>query len=311
MERCVVQPGGQHVAAFGSQTRIGHRRDRDLQRGASGNLAVLRVVVRPFEIVELGTQHDGPPQIAGVIQPGELRKLSQRQVYLGGHTSVANPLGHGDEIGVEMDRVHQVEERLADIVPGHDRRSLNFLAGVDDHTSRYAAFHANLLDDRTAAERYPAFPGGDLECPREVAHPTGNDRSATGDRCGANQLMQQAEGRARTVGAKREVSNRQHTESSLEKIVFEPVVEEVGHRHGGRPQEIHQLHPTQPSGPNRDTEKRHQVPDVGFPWPRGQSAVHVLQHRGEPDDALRKCFPLLGVTGRHRSQRLGRRAGVA
>ncbi len=218
-----------------SQGRVDRGGYHDVQVGPAGEIPVLRVVVRPLDVLHARTDRDGSLEVGTL--PGharevrgllELRRGAFRVVGLDPANEVLGELGPLDELEERPLRVH---------ARGHDLRLDAFAAG-QLHADRAAIPHEDLADLRVRSDLHAEGSRGG--CDRLADHPhAASDKPPRpeGTVHLAHVMMDQHVGRAGRPRAQERPDDPARTHGALEGVRLEPLVQIVGRGHRQEPRE--------------------------------------------------------------------------
>ncbi len=276
-----MPPGRRH-------RRIHHRRDRALEDRALGRPAVLGVVVRPLDVVEVGADVDGAPVLgAGLAarQRAEARQLGQRHVDLERGALIIDPAHRRDELGRKRSRIEETGEGHAGIgIAGH-HGSAALLAARQRHAGDAAVPREDARYLGLAADLDAEVPRGAAERLAEATHAAPNVAPDAALAVGlAHDVMEEHVAGPGRRGARHGADDRVGGQRRLQLGRFEPAVEDGA---GRTREELDGLRGRGPQPPER-APQRHETKNVPetraqeVRWNHGERRLdesrHALEH---------------------------------
>ncbi len=277
--------------------RVGHGRDGHLQVGASGSCSVLRVIVRPLQVLQAGTDGDDAIQMRAALRHlGKAGQLRQYQMNLGASALEPDVLHLANELRLELRRAHEVEERPAGIGVGDDAGRPEFLTAGENHARGPAVFHDHALDGLARPYVYAVSSGRGRQGSGQLAHTTPPPRRWSEDAVvGPHVVVQERVYRSRGHGTLEHPGYAGGSQSPLEDIALEPVPQEFGHGHGEDPHDLdHVLLAQSPKG-GAQLQNGPEIPWVVAGHIGGRGGPSSLENRCRVADQLTERDPSLGV----------------
>ena len=237
---------------------------------------MLRVVVGSLEVVERGRKRQGREAGRAV----ELEPDARR------HAAAPHMAQRAHELGIEPARLHQLEQAAARIDTAHHRRCLELAAILQHHAGDRAAAYrdAHQLGLLQLDPRQPAQQLDDVGARR----PENPGRAA-------DVMVQEAERGAARARALQQVQHAGGAERALQRIVLEPVVEQLRHRHRQDAQQVREAALAEP--PRAQREARAQRV-------RRRRRVDRFEEARETRHALAELRPARRVVLAHAADRL-------
>ena len=198
----------------------------------------------------------------------------------------------------------EVEHRRLRMRAGEHDRGRDRLAAVQRHAAHAAVAHVDRGHGRAGADDRAVRARAAGQRVRDRSHPAAHVAPRAADAVELPQLVvQQVVGRARRARAGPHADDAGGRVRALERVVLEPVVEQVADRHRHHAVELVQAAAREPGGPAR---LAHQLEHVAraLGADRGRRAQHHRpQHVGDALHHRLEVVHRVGVMSRHRGDR--------